>query len=110
MRDMTATTSDPTGDVFRALADRTRRQILLSLQAEPRAVHAIASEFEISRPAISRHLRVLKSAALVRERPQGREIYYAMNPAPLRAVRNWLDQFWAGRLVELKTIAEGERS
>ena len=94
--------------VFRALADPTRRQILESLRRQPLPVHDLAARFAISRPAIPRHLRVLKVASLVRARSTGRETYYGLNEAPMRLVQDWLDQFWTARLSGLKRFAEEE--
>ena len=94
--------------VFRALADPTRRQILESLRREPLPVHDLSARFAISRPAISRHLRVLKVASLVRARSTGRETYYALNQEPMTLVQHWLDQFWTARLSGLKRLAEEE--
>ncbi len=94
--------------VFRALADPTRRQILESLRRGPLPVHDLSSRFAISRPAISRHLRVLKVASLVRARSTGRETLYAVDPAPMALVQHWLDRFWTARLSGLKRLAEEE--
>ena len=83
--------------VFRALADPTRRRILHVLGGEERAVRDIAAAFDISRPAISKHLRVLLDAGLVRARASGRERLYAIVPGPLRdaaAQVRALDAFW----------------
>src|SRR5215831_12566636 len=77
-------------DVFRAVADPTRRAILDRLRGGETRVHALAAEFSQSRPAISKHLRVLRDARLVRERKVGRERLYALDPAPLQAVSGWI--------------------
>ena len=69
--------------IFRALADPTRRQILQELKDRELAAGAIASRFEISSPAISRHLAILKAADLVSERRDGNRIYYRLEPAQL---------------------------
>ena len=73
------------------------------------AAGEIAGEFEISRPAISRHLRVLREAGLVNERRDGRLRLYRADPKPLAELRSWLDAYWAGRLAALKAIAEEDR-
>lgn len=79
--------------VFAAIADPTRRRILEMLGNGPEAVQDIADRFDISRPAISRHLRVLADAGLVRARAEGRRNVYALEPEPFAAVRDWLDGF-----------------
>ena len=73
------------------------------------AAGEIAGEFEISRPAISRHLRVLREAGLVNERRDGRLRLYRADPKPLAELRSWLDGDWTGRLAALKAIAEEDR-
>lgn len=78
---------------FAALADETRCRVLELLCARPRPVHELAEEFAISRPAISRHLRVLKEAGLVREEKRGRENVYAFRPTGLGAAGRWLGRF-----------------
>lgn len=80
-------------DVFSALANPARRQILFELRNGPRHVTALAEGFRIGRPAISEHLQVLRRAGLVREEPRGRERYYHLDPRPLGEVETWLDAF-----------------
>lgn len=97
-------------DPFRALGDPTRRAILLALLEEgPAPVHAIAERFDCSRPAISRHLRVLKEARLVELEKSGRETLYRLEPRALAQLRDYLDRFWARGLSRLKRSAEGGR-
>ena len=79
--------------VFLALADPTRRIILEALRQRGLTAGSIASLFAVSWPAISRHLRVLKSAGLVWETRDGRTRYYELNPDALRPVLTWLTQF-----------------
>jgi len=84
-------------DVFHAIADPTRRAILDRLRAGPAPVHALASDFDQSRPAISQHLRVLREARLVSEQRVGRERVYRLQPAPLQRVAGWIEgyrSFW----------------
>jgi DNA-binding transcriptional ArsR family regulator len=95
-------------DVFSAIADPTRRRILELLAAQPEAVGDLAARFDISRPAISKHLRVLSEAGLVRAEADGRRNIYALEPAPFAAVRDWLDGFWNERLMLLKRLSEGD--
>lgn len=97
-------------DVFHAVADATRRAILSTLREGGKPVTDIARAFPVSRPAISRHLRILSDANLVVERREGRNRVYRLNPAPLRKMDRWLDQyrrFWAANLASLKKHAEG---
>ena len=100
--------SEPAEPVFAAIADPTRRRILEMLRSQPEAVQDIADRFDISRPAISKHLRVLTDAGLVQSRPEGRRNVYALQPEPFAAVRDWLDGFWNERLTLLKRISEGD--
>ena len=99
------------GPVFDALGDPTRRAILDLLRDNERAAGDIASHFPASRPAIAKHVRILKRAGLVAERSEGRHRYYALNSRPLAAVDQWLQPyraFWAARLVALKQLVESE--
>jgi DNA-binding transcriptional ArsR family regulator len=98
--------------VFKAIADPTRRAILGLLREEGRPVATIAAGFEVSRPAISQHLKVLLEAGLVRERRQGRQRIYALDPAPLAAVGHWLESYraaWQRNLTSLKEYVEAEK-
>src|SRR4051812_40010291 len=96
----------PEEDPFRAIADPTRRAILGALKARPMAVHEIAERFDISRPAISKHLRVLGEAGLVVASRAGKENLYELRAAAFAPVAEWLGGFWAGRLDLLKSMAE----
>ncbi|GLQ09914.1 hypothetical protein GCM10007913_18460 [Devosia yakushimensis] len=78
--------------IFIALADPTRCRIVELLQAGPSPVHRLAAKFDISRPAISRHLRVLREAGLIREEKSGRENHYALQAKRLVPIRKWLDK------------------
>ena len=98
-------------DVFRAIADPTRRALLDRLRAGPTAVNHLANEFAQSRPAISKHLRVLKEARLVTEQKSGRERLYQLAPAPLQQVVGWIEgyrAFWQTSLDHLKRLLEDE--
>ncbi|MBK7351529.1 MAG: winged helix-turn-helix transcriptional regulator [Gemmatimonadetes bacterium] len=95
--------------VFDAIADPTRRAILDALRARERSAGEIAGLFPVSRPAISRHLRVLRGAGLVRERRVARSRLYRLDPAPLREVERWMAHyrvFWAARLQDLRQYLE----
>jgi len=98
-------------DVYRAIADPTRRAILDRLRHGPAPVNALASDFSQSRPAISKHLRVLRTAHLVAERRAGRERRYYLEPEPLRDVARWVEEyrvFWQAGLTRLKQHLESE--
>ena len=98
------------GDVvFKALADPTRREILGLLRGGPSSVGEIAGNFRISRPAVSKHLRLLRDAGLVRDRAEGTSTMCSLNPAPLRHIETWLrdyTDFWAHNLAALKAHVE----
>jgi DNA-binding transcriptional ArsR family regulator len=96
-------------DVFRAIADPTRRAILDRLRAGPANAGALAADFRSSRPAISKHLRVLREARLVTV--LGREQVYTVDPVPLQSVAGWLEgyrAFWQSSLDRLKRHLEGK--
>ncbi len=99
--------------VFGALADPTRRAVLDLLRVGPLPAGAIARQFAVSRPAISKHLGILRRARIVREQRQGRMRFYHLNAEPLRAVDSWLERyrgFWQSNLATLKTFVESEYS
>jgi DNA-binding transcriptional ArsR family regulator len=77
-----------------ALADPTRRQVFERLRSGPQAVGAVARGMPVSRPAVSQHLKILKEAGLVADRPEGTRRVYYIDPRGLGALRAWLDQFW----------------
>jgi len=101
-----------TDRVFRALADPTRREILRLLRGGRQTVGALASNFPTSRPAISRHLRLLRAAGLVETHESGAARLCELNAAPLRAVDAWLhdyESFLRASLGSLKRHVEGRR-
>src|SRR6202140_655997 len=94
-------TSQVSADVFRAIADPTRRAILDRLRAGPANAGALAADFRTSRPAVSKHLRVLREARLIVDTRVGRERIYTVNPVPLQSVAGWLEgyrAFWQSSL------------
>src|SRR3989475_7883130 len=96
---------------FQALADPTRRAVLELLCRGSQPAGQIARAFPVSRPAISKHLRLLRRAHLVQERREGRHRLYQLNPEPLKAVDSWLEQyrvFWQSSLTNLKAFVETE--
>ncbi|HEX6588636.1 MAG TPA: metalloregulator ArsR/SmtB family transcription factor [Longimicrobiales bacterium] len=96
-------------DVAGALADPVRREILLLLRRGPVAAGEVASRFEISRPAVSRHLRVLREAGLVRDEVSGRQRFYRLDTTPLRALEGFIgrlrdaEERWSSALDALET-------
>jgi DNA-binding transcriptional ArsR family regulator len=95
--------------VFRALADPTRREILNILRNGQQTVGGIAGNFRMSRPAISKHLRLLHRAGLVTTQPQGASNLCKLNPQPLRLVNDWISEyetFWNESLQRLKQYIE----
>jgi len=96
--------------VFKAIADPTRREILALLRGGPSTVGEIAQNFRTSRPAISKHLRLLRNAGLVVTRKEGAASICELNGRPLRAVNDWLRDyasFWDENLRNLKRYVEG---
>jgi len=96
---------------FQVLADPTRRAVLDLLRQGSQPAGQIARAFPVSRPAISKHLRLLRRAHLVNERREGRNRVYQLNPEPLKAVDTWLEQyrvFWQASLTNLKAFVEAE--
>src|SRR2546425_6965566 len=109
MRNHTATHSADAA--FHVLADPTRRAMLDLLRDGSLPAGAIARSFPISRPAVSKHLRVLRLARLVQERRSGRHRFYHLNPERLKAVDQWLQQyriFWNAKLGQLKAFVEAD--
>lgn len=95
--------------VFAALADRTRRAMLRRLQRGPARAGELAAPFDISKPAISRHLRVLEDAGLIARRIDGRVHHCELDPARLRELDKWLDSyrvFWTHSLDALAQLVE----
>lgn len=107
------TTSRAAEATFQALADPTRRAVLDLLRRGSQPAGQIAQAFPISRPAISKHLRLLRRAHLVREHREGRNRIYHLNPEPLRSVDSWIEQyrsFWSASLTNLKAYVEAEHA
>lgn len=111
MRNRSATYS--AGAAFAAVADPTRRAVLDLLRGGNLPAGRIAQAFPVSRPAISKHLRLLRRARLVRERREGRRRIYELTPGPLKAVDSWLSHyraFWQSSLADLKEFVESEHA
>jgi DNA-binding transcriptional ArsR family regulator len=92
-----------------ALADPTRRQIFERLRSGPRAVGDIARGLPVTRPAVSQHLAVLKSAGLVKDQAKGTRRIYEIDPKGLGTIRVWIDQFWDAALASFKDEVESTK-
>jgi DNA-binding transcriptional ArsR family regulator len=93
------------GAVLTALADPTRRAIFERLASSPSAVGDLAREFPVSRPAVSQHLKVLKSAGLVADHADGTRRIYSVDSAGVAAIRDYFEQFWQQSLARFKAAA-----
>lgn len=100
------TSTAPAGDPFDALGDPHRRQILRLLASADRSVAELAEDLPISRPAVSRHLRVLKSAGLVTEEPRGTRRIYRLQAEGATAVQRYLNQVWGEAGARFRLLAE----
>ena len=112
-RSVTYSVSQASEATFQALADPTRRAVLDLLRRGAQPAGQIAGAFPVSRPAISKHLRLLRRAHLVREHREGRNRVYQLNPEPLRAVDSWIEEyrvFWTQSLNNLKAFVEAEHA
>lgn len=94
--------------VAKALVEPHRREILRLVRDEEHTVSDIATHFDISRPAISQHLRVLEEAELVTMRPEGTRRWYRARPEGFGELRSWIEEFWSAQLVDLKREVEQE--
>jgi DNA-binding transcriptional ArsR family regulator len=104
----TASSPDRADEVLRALAEPRRRAILRLVADDEMSAGEIAAEFEVTRPAVSQHLTVLKNAGLVSERRDGTRRLYRGEPAGLREVRDLLDKLWASSLSVARRLAESD--
>lgn len=94
-------------DPFQAIADPTRRAILLLLASQSLTAGAIAANFESARPTVSRHIQILTECELVDKEPRGREIYYHLNPHKMKEIAEFLEPFrqmWEDRFVKLENL------
>lgn len=94
-------------DVFQAIADPTRRAIIALVAFQALTPNALAEHFEVSRQAVSKHLRILTECQLVKQEYNGREIYYQLNAYKMKEIDKWLEQFrklWENRFNELDQI------
>jgi len=93
---------------FAALTDPTRREVFERLAQRPQAVGELAERLPVSRPAVSQHLKVLKEAGLVTDRPDGARRVYQIDPKGLGQIRAWLDQFWDEALEAFRAEVESD--
>jgi DNA-binding transcriptional ArsR family regulator len=98
----------PAERVLDALGDPTRRQVFRRIRSGRRSVREIADGMNVTRPAVSQHLKVLKAAGLVVARVEGTRSFYAVDRRGIEALRQWLDGFWDETLTSFKEAAERE--
>ncbi|TSA43713.1 MAG: ArsR family transcriptional regulator [Chitinophagaceae bacterium] len=94
-------------DVFQAIADPTRRAIIALIASQAMTPNAIADHFNSSRQAVSKHLRILTECELVKQKPQGREIYYTLELNKMKEIDKWLNQYrklWEKRFDQLDKV------
>lgn len=94
-------------DVFQAIADPTRRAILLLVASQSMTAGAIASNFDTARPTVSKHLRILTECELLEQEQNGREVYYHLNPKRIKEIAEFIEPFrtmWDNRFNKLETI------
>ena len=100
-------------DVFQAIADPTRRAILLLVASQAMTAGAIASNFDTARPTVSKHLHILTECELLQQEQNGREIYYHLNPTKMKEIADFIEPFrniWDERFNKLETIMKNYKS
>jgi DNA-binding transcriptional ArsR family regulator len=100
-------------DVFQAIADPTRRAILLMVASQSLTAGAIAANFDTARPTVSKHLQILTECELVQPEQNGREIYYHLNPQKIKELADFIEPFrtlWDDRFNKLETIMKTYKS
>lgn len=100
-------------DVFQAIADPTRRAILLLLATQAMTAGSIAANFNTARPTVSKHLHILTECDLLNQEPQGREIYYHLNPEKMKIIADFIEPFrqmWDDRFNKLEQIMQQYKS
>ncbi len=100
-------------DVFQAIADPTRRAILLLVASQSMTAGAIAANFGTARPTVSRHLQILAECELLRQEQQGREIHYHLNPEKMREIADFIEPFrqmWDERFNKLEAVMRNYKS
>ena len=94
-------------DIFQAIADPTRRAIIILIASQAMTPNAIADNFHTTRQSVSKHLRILTECALVKQEQQGREIYYSLEIKKMKEIDKWLNQFrkiWEARFNQLDKV------
>lgn len=94
-------------DIFQAVADPTRRAIITLIALQAMTPNALAENFDITRQAVSKHLRILTECELVKQEQQGREIYYSLEIDKMKEIDKWLEQFrkiWESRFNQLDNL------
>lgn len=97
----------PTLDVFQVIADPSRRQILQMLTKDSYNINSLAENFDMSRPAVSKHISILQAAGFISIRETGRERYCSLSPDGFKELQKWLnyfDQFWTSKLKKLEVV------
>lgn len=94
-------------DVFQAIADPTRRVLLVMMTTQAMSLSVLSEHFSISRQAISKHIKILQECELVIAQTQGREVYYRLNVLPMKSISDWLEPFrahWEGQFKALDQL------
>lgn len=100
-------------DVFQAIADPTRRAILLLVASQSMTAGAIASNFDTARPTISKHLQILTECELLRQEQSGREVHYHLNPKSMKQIADFIEPFrnlWDNRFNKLESVMKKYKS
>jgi DNA-binding transcriptional ArsR family regulator len=100
-------------DVFQAIADPTRRAILLLLASQSLSAGAIAANFDTARPTVSKHLQILTECELLTQEPKGREVFYQLNPNGMKEVADFIEPFrqmWDERFDKLEAVMKKHQS
>jgi DNA-binding transcriptional ArsR family regulator len=100
-------------DVFQALADPTRRAILLLIATQAMTPNAIAERFDTSRQAVSKHIKILNECRMLKQKKAGREIYYRINPGKMKEADKWISQFrqlWDDRFSQLDNLLINQKT
>ena len=100
-------------DVFQAIADPTRRAILLLVTAQSMTAGAIASNFDTARPTVSKHLQILTECELLKQEQNGREIYYQLNAKKMKEIADFIEPFrqmWEERFTKLETVMKNYKN
>jgi DNA-binding transcriptional ArsR family regulator len=97
----------PTLDTFQVIGDPSRRKMLMLLSADSLTINSLAENFDMSRPAVSKHIKILQTAGFISIQDMGRERYCTLKPDGFNELKEWLnyfDEFWASKLKKLETL------